>query len=58
MLRTPVDRGAVVRVWRLLRLHKLLTNQCENMFSNRLTQRKSFFLSDKNESIRANEEED
>lgn len=33
---TRVDGGAVFRVtvWRLLKLHKLLTNQSENMFSN------------------------
>ena len=47
----------VVRVWRPLRTHKMLKKQYENTFSNWLKQRQSF-LSDKNESIRANEQEE
>ena len=47
----------VVRVWRPLRTHKMRKKQYENTFTNWLTQRQSF-LSDKNESIRANEEEE
>ena len=47
----------VVRVWRLLRTHKMLKKQYENTFSNCLKQRQSF-LSDKNESIRENEQEE
>ena len=47
----------VVRVWRPLRTHKMLKKQYENTFSNWLKQRQSF-LSDKNESIRENEQEE
>ena len=47
----------VVRIWRPLRTHKMRKKQYENTFTNWLTQRQSF-LSDKNESIRANEEEE